>query len=1109
MKEKLIRKSLSFFPGIVFILLSFGAKCQLNASKWKFSNPKQFGFTVLDVSFNDDNNGIAVGNSGGIAKTSNGGVSWKYAAFTFTDAENMVYKPTIFGVQYVTPTLAYAVGDHGLLAKSNDGGLNWSVVNNPLFANSKIVYGLHFINKDTGYIGGEQNNTADAMPKLYFTKNGGSTWDSIAAPLGPKTKIGYIANPSFPPQIVNVNAKDKEIHRIVFVNDSIGYIVGSGSSSAPYNDQYGGISDSYAVSACLVWKFKNGILTDYSISKERTGYEGIAWLPVDESSTYNPLDPAQQTIKAVQPISDSLVLVASFNNAIVVRIHTGVNDSTENIAVPGTYDRGKYDMLNYPYPPLNGASIPPTQVLLPSNIWNARKTADQSILLTNGFGQIAVSRDSGANWAMQQAIVPGNYHSNNDLFAMDITPGGKIFVLGANGVETDSTSGSAWTSTSNYKSVTLNGSYQDIDFLDCNNGVATGGGQITTTIDGGKNWIDKVRQDFVDNYIYINGLSYATATKLVMGTSIGSIYNSADQGTTLDPIFTDPYYDDFSGNGQITGLTTYGADSIWAFGSRGAYTTGVDEKTVLFRSFDAGATWDSVKTFPLGDNAAAITKVKFPTKSIGYAAGDKGRVYKSIDAGGSWTDISPFPALNAGVSYTGIQAVDDNTVFITGNGYPRQVVYKTADGGLTWTDISPNITNVFTGYYNGIAMHDANNGYVIVGGSLLITNDGGTNWAVDQGPSGGFACAAFANRSVPAGTPFENRKLFIGALTFGFGSTPGGHILEYGDPAKIEVSSNDVITNTSCTQANAGAITVNATGGIPPYTYSINGGAFQTSNSFSGLTQGTQTIDIRDAQCGAVTKSITVGLTDDLVLTTNTTDTSVCPGSAIQLIATSAATVYSWSPSEGLSNAAISNPVATTNTDATYTVTGTLGTCVKTAAVNIHIYPASFVDAGPDKTIVTGGQVMLEGSGANAASISWSPANTLTGATTFSPLANPTVTTTYTLTITDNNNCISTDETKVNVEGYCTNPMNAFTPNGDGKNDKWFATTGSGCTSQVSVAVFNRYGSPVYKNDNYQNDWDGTYHGKPLPDATYYYIVTYKLINGGTSVKKGDVTILR
>ena len=55
----------------------------------------------------------------------------------------------------------------------------------------------------------------------------------------------------------------------------------------------------------------------------------------------------------------------------------------------------------------------------------------------------------------------------------------------------------------------------------------------------------------------------------------------------------------------------------------------------------------------------------------------------------------------------------------------------------------------------------------------------------------------------------------------------------------------------------------------------------------------------------------------------------------------------------------------------------------------------------------------------------------------------------------------------------------------------------------------NRYGARVYLNDHYQNDWEGTYGGKPLPDGTYYYIITYQLINGKIVNTKGNVTILR
>jgi gliding motility-associated-like protein len=92
---------------------------------------------------------------------------------------------------------------------------------------------------------------------------------------------------------------------------------------------------------------------------------------------------------------------------------------------------------------------------------------------------------------------------------------------------------------------------------------------------------------------------------------------------------------------------------------------------------------------------------------------------------------------------------------------------------------------------------------------------------------------------------------------------------------------------------------------------------------------------------------------------------------------------------------------------------------------------------------------------------------------------------------------------------YCAKVMNAFTPNRDGSNDLWLVTNGAPCTNRIRAAVYNRYGQEVYKSENYQNNWDGTYNGKPVPDGTYYYAVTYYFIGGRQVILKGDVTILR
>ena len=68
--------------------------------------------------------------------------------------------------------------------------------------------------------------------------------------------------------------------------------------------------------------------------------------------------------------------------------------------------------------------------------------------------------------------------------------------------------------------------------------------------------------------------------------------------------------------------------------------------------------------------------------------------------------------------------------------------------------------------------------------------------------------------------------------------------------SNVNVNTTETVVNATCTNPTAGSITLNTTGGIPPYTYSINGGALQSSNVFTGLTQGAKTITIKDAFCG-------------------------------------------------------------------------------------------------------------------------------------------------------------------------------------------------------------------------------------------------------------------
>lgn len=64
---------------------------------------------------------------------------------------------------------------------------------------------------------------------------------------------------------------------------------------------------------------------------------------------------------------------------------------------------------------------------------------------------------------------------------------------------------------------------------------------------------------------------------------------------------------------------------------------------------------------------------------------------------------------------------------------------------------------------------------------------------------------------------------------------------------------------------------------------------------------------------------------------------------------------------------------------------------------------------------------------------------------------------------------------------------NAFTPNGDGQNDR-FVPRANCFINSVNFQVFNRWGNLVFETTDPTLNWDGTdLNGNALPDGTYFY----------------------
>ncbi len=85
------------------------------------------------------------------------------------------------------------------------------------------------------------------------------------------------------------------------------------------------------------------------------------------------------------------------------------------------------------------------------------------------------------------------------------------------------------------------------------------------------------------------------------------------------------------------------------------------------------------------------------------------------------------------------------------------------------------------------------------------------------------------------------------------------------------------------------------------------------------------------------------------------------------------------------------------------------------------------------------------------------------------------------------------------------NPPNAFTPNGDGIEDTWVIENIEQY-SHCDVRIFDRWGNTVYSPTGYNDPWTGNFYGRPLPVATYFYLIDLK---DGSKPHLGTVAIIR
>lgn len=196
---------------------------------------------------------------------------------------------------------------------------------------------------------------------------------------------------------------------------------------------------------------------------------------------------------------------------------------------------------------------------------------------------------------------------------------------------------------------------------------------------------------------------------------------------------------------------------------------------------------------------------------------------------------------------------------------------------------------------------------------------------------------------------------------------------------------------------------------------------------------------------------------------------TICSGSSTSLTVSNSSTTsltYSWSPAASLNTPTGSLVVASPNTSTTYTVFGTdpsTGCSVNnTLLVTVSASPATTMAA--TSTLICSGvsTATLTSGGANT--YTWSPAAGLNTTTGTSVIANPSVTTTY--TVTGSNNCSTLNATRtISVQTPPASPSNTVFGNG---------TWNVFCNSNTTFNSYYGYYTENNLNFDTQNRWNAT-----------------------------------
>lgn len=457
------------------------------------------------------------------------------------------------------------------------------------------------------------------------------------------------------------------------------------------------------------------------------------------------------------------------------------------------------------------------------------------------------------------------------------------------------------------------------------------------------------------------------------------------------------------------------ADTGYAVGGFGGGTA------IILKTNNGGKTWIKQETSP---SASRLYSVYFVNSKTGYAAGEHGVVLKTTDGGITWVE---FRISNVNLLKS-IYFTDANTGFAVGQGIAEAAgaIYKTTDGGTNWTTVSSGNQQML----NSIHFISADTGFVVGNnGIILKTTNGGNSWTQQA-----------------TGNNFNWNSVYFS--NDGTGYIAGGNNV-----------SNGVVLKTINKGDNWSALSSS-------FNKQINAIYTQNNDAVYGLGYG-----------GLFIKSNNQGANWDTVIKTITSDlhamhfpnqnTGYAVGKNGIILKSSGIFTYTWTPSTGLSNNKIQNPLLTTTKSTKYIVTAKSGDgCLVSDSLIVNVTPLTV--NGSFASISCGENASLNTTtnftGLTPLTYSWTPASGLSNPS----VPNPTATVnssssskTYTVNVSTPNGCKASDI--VTVSNIPMNPIEICLVSVDTSNKNLIIWE-----KQTSATIDSFY---VYKETNVTNNY--------------------------------------